>query len=73
MESVDDDDKDDLMAHLGASVGQDDEMDNEGGNELLAAVADMKLDEHESDKDEDADDQAHALAARSMDKLVNFW
>ena len=68
-----DDDKDDLMAHLGASVGQVDEMDDDGGNELLEAVVDMKLDEHADDSVDEESDQAHALAALSMDKLVNFW
>jgi hypothetical protein len=73
VEHADDADKQELMAHFSANDGGYDlEEEAEGDDELIAAVADMSVDDN-ADAEETNGDAAHALAALSMDKLVNFW
>jgi hypothetical protein len=76
VEHADDADKQELMAHFSANDGGYDlEEEPEGDEELIAAVADMSVDEDAAVEEthEATGDEAHALAALSMDKLVNFW
>jgi hypothetical protein len=71
---ADDTDKQELMAHFSANDScYDLEEGAEEDKELIAAVADMSVNEEVEEESETNGDEAHALAALSMDKLVNFW